>query len=53
MSGGEGLYLSLNTFVSFYSDILTSRKQRTKISDTYSSWQVILSFNTWTIINQH
>ena len=53
MSGGEGLHLSLNTFVSFYSDILTSRKQRTKISNTYSSWQVILSFNTWTIIIQH
>ena len=43
MSGGEGLYPSLNTFVSFYSNILTSRKQRTKISDTHSSWQEILS----------
>ena len=43
MSGGEGLYPSLNTFVSFYSNILTSRKQRTKISDAYSSWQEILS----------
>ena len=43
MSGGEGLYPSLNSFVSFYSNILTSRKQRTKISDTYSSWQEILS----------
>ena len=43
MSVGEGLYPSLNTFVSFYSNILTSRKQRTKISDTYSLWQKILS----------
>ena len=38
-------------------DYLTSRKQGTKISDTYSSWQEILSgvpprFNTWTIIIQ-
>ena len=43
MSGGEGLYPSLNTFVSFYSNILPSRKQRNKISDAYSSWQEILS----------
>ena len=27
----------------FVYDYLTSRKQRTKISDTYSSWQEILS----------
>ena len=29
--------------VRFTYDYLTSRKQRTKISDTYSSWQEILS----------
>ena len=43
MRGGERLYPSPNTFVSFYSNILTSRKQRTIISDSYSSWQEILS----------
>ena len=39
-------------------DHLTFRKQRTKISDTYSSWQEIPSgvlprLNTWTIIIQN
>ena len=32
-----------NKAVRFVYDYLTSRKQRTKISDTYSSWQEILS----------
>ena len=32
-----------NKVVRFVYDYLTSRKQRTKISDTYSSWQEILS----------
>ena len=32
-----------NNAVRFVYDYLTSRKQRTKISDTYSSWQEILS----------
>ena len=32
-----------NNVLRFAYDYLTSRKQRTKISDTYSSWQEILS----------
>ena len=32
-----------NKVVRFVYDYLTSRKQRTKLSDTYSSWQEILS----------